>query len=267
MAERRRRGRGPFVSESPRWLSRVLHPFAASMHHVDGVRAADRRSCAVELTVPVDEVLALSRREGVSLTMYLTALYFESIRSAAGGLQRAQTLSASVAVDLRRVFPSVSVRNFLAVVRVEHTYGLGSDEVGAVCRLLEQRFRARTTPAALTRKVRGFVAVEEIALVRVVPRRVKDPILRLIGWSIDRRASVSVSNLGRVVLPEPAEAHVGRLLFSVPAVRPQIAVVSHAGLLTITFTSPFVESAHADAFARILAANGVEAVHTTPSPP
>ena len=48
----------------------------------------------------------------------------------------------------------------------------------------------------------------------------------------------------------PAEDAVRGMQFHVSAVRPQLCAISHAGLLTLTFTSPFTETDHIREFAR-----------------
>lgn len=95
-------------------------------------------------------------------------------------------------------------------------------------------------------------------MLRIVPRPLKDVVLRVINWVNNRGLSVSVSNLGRVTLPEPVESHVGRMGFHVSAVRPQMCAMSHAGLLTVSFTSPFVETDHIREFVRMLTSQGVD---------
>lgn len=228
------------------------------VYRVRGTRTPDSRPRLVELTMPAKEVLALARTEGVALTMYLTGLLFESIRVSSGGLGRSRTLAAVVPVNLRQFFPSTSSRNFFATIRVEHTYGEGADDLGSVCRQLDRQFRRQVTVESLDRQLRRFIRFERMAVLRIVPRPLKDVILGLIYRSDNRGLTVAVSNLGRVSLPEPADAHVGRILFHVSAVRPQVCVVSHAGLLTVSFTSPIIETGHVREFARLLTANGVE---------
>jgi hypothetical protein len=228
------------------------------VHRVRGTRTPDNRTRAVELTVPAKEVLALARAEGVSLTMYLTALFFESVRLSSGGLGTARTLTASVPVNLRQFFPSTSPRNFFATVRVEHTYGEGADDLGSICRGLEDQFRPKAAPEALERKLRRFIRFERTPVLRIVPRPLKDLILGLVNHVNNRGLSVAVSNLGRVTLPQPADSRVGRMLFHVSAVRPQFCAISHAGLLTVTFTSPFTETGHIREFARMLTASGID---------
>ncbi|SJM65087.1 alcohol acetyltransferase [Gulosibacter sp. 10] len=231
---------------------------AQRVHRVRGTRTPDNRTRAVELTMPAKEVLALARAEGVALTMYLTALFFESIRLASGGLGTRPTIAASVPVNLRQFFPSTSARNFFATIRVAHTYGEEPEELGEIARKLERQFKPKATPQALEKKLRRLIRFERMPGLRIVPRPLKDLILGWINLANNRGLTVAVSNLGRVTLPDPAEAHVGRMLFHVSAVRPQFCAMSHAGLLTVSFTSPFVETDHIREFARALAERGVE---------
>ncbi|MFV0432675.1 MAG: alcohol acetyltransferase [Leucobacter sp.] len=246
-----------FRGRSPE--GRKRQAFGSRAYRVRGTRTPDNRTRAVELTMPVADVLRLARAEGVTLTMYLTALFFEAIRRDAGDLGKHRTIAASVPVNLRQFFPSTSARNFFTTVRVEHTYGdPGSDDLGAVCRDLEAQFRPKTAPEALEKHLRQLIRLERMPLLRVVPRPLKDFLLGLINRSSNRGLTVALSNLGNVMLPEPAESRVGRMLFHVSAARPQFCAISHAGLITVTFTSPFSETGHVREFARMLTAHGVD---------
>ncbi len=240
----------------PRWLRAPR----TRVHRIRGTRTPDNRTRVVELTMPAPAVLALARAQQTSLTIYLTALFFRALRESIGPLGHANTLAASIPINLRQFFPSTSARNFFATVRVEHAFdadGAG-DDLGSICRELEAQFKPKATPQALERKLRRLIRFERTPLLRILPRVLKDAILRLINWGNNRGLSVAVSNLGRVVLPEPAGSRVGRMLFHVSAVRPQFCAMSHAGLLTISFTSPFVETDHVRAFVRMLTDSGVD---------
>ena len=248
----------PDTPEHSAPLPRPSRKAGTKVFRVRGTRTPDNRPRLVELTMPAADVIALAKAEGVALTIYLTTLFFESIRLSEGGLGRSRTLSASVPVNLRQFFPSASPRNFFATVRIAHTYGEGDDDPGSVGRALEAQFRAKVTPEALERKLRLLIRFEQMPALRILPRPLKDLILRQFNRGVNRSLSVAVSNLGRVSLPEPAEAQVGRMLFHVSAARPQFCAMSHAGQLTISFTSPFTETAHVREFARLLSEQGVE---------
>lgn len=242
----------------PRGIGRLVGASTGRVHRVRGTRTPDNRPRAVELTMPATEALALARAEGVSLTVYLTALFFDSIRRSTGDLGAERTLSASIPVNLRQFFPSTSARNFFATVRVEHTYGDGPEDLSSVCHAIDAQFRPQVTPEALQRRLRRFVRFERAFALRLVPRPLKDLLLGLLNRASNRGLTVAVSNLGRVALPETVDAHVERMLFHVSAVRPQFCAISQAGQLVVTFTSPFSETGYIREFARRLSEGGVE---------
>ncbi|MGO1184044.1 MAG: alcohol acetyltransferase [Micrococcaceae bacterium] len=227
------------------------------VHRVQGTRTPDHRTRLIELTLSGTELARQSKAEGVSLTMLLIALFFESVRLASSGLGRSRTLSVSVPVNLRQFFPSTSARNFFATVRLEHTYGEGADDLAAIARGLEEQFAVKASASALDTRLRRFVRFERMPLLRVVPRPLKDGLLRLINWKNNRGLTVAISNLGRVVLPAPAESRVGRMGFHVSAVRPQFCAMSHGSQMTVSFTSPFMETDHVREFAQMLTQRGI----------
>lgn len=243
---RRRAG----IASARRWALRHVH-------RPTGTRTPDHRTRLVEVTMPAAEALALARAEQVSLTMYLTAVFVESVRRAAGGLGPGRTVAVSVPVDLRQFFPSTSPRNFFATARVEHTYGRGDDGIGSIAQGLEAQLRAQITPEALERRVRALVRLQQSPLLRIVPRPLKDLGLRWANRINNRGLTVAISNLGRVTLPEPAESHVRRMYLQVSAARPQFCSMSHDGLLTVSFTSPFLETDHVREFVRDFTSRGV----------
>jgi hypothetical protein len=249
-------GRVPGTSSAPR--TKRPRP---RVYRVKGTYTPDLRTHLQELTLPASRVLDLSREQGVSMTMYLVAVFFDAVRTSEGGLGangRASTLGVSVPVNLRGFFPSTSARNFFAAVQLEHTYGVGPDDVGSVARGLESEFRAQIAPEALEAKLRRFARFERMPGLRIVPRALKDVVLSLINRANNRRITVAISNLGRVALPGPAEEQVGGMSLSVSAVRPQLCVVSHAGRLTLSFTTPFIECGHVREMARFFTRQGID---------
>lgn len=255
--ENKRRSERSVPTEHSRGLARFVGASTRKTHTVKGTRTPDNRTRAVELTMPVADVLTLAREHGVSLTMYLAALFFASVRPARDEQGHAGTLAVSVPVNLRQFFPSTSARNFFTTVRLEHTYDENEDDLGAVCRDLDAQFRPQTTADALEARVRRFIRFERMIVLRIVPRPLKDVILGMLNRASNRGLTVAISNLGNIRLPDSVAAHVTRMFLHVSAVRPQLCAVSHAGRLTISFTSPFSETGHIREFARHLSAEGI----------
>ena len=247
-------GAAPPEPSPPR--SALMH--SARVHRVRGSRTPDNRPRVLELSMPARQVIAVAKQSGASLTMYLLALFMESIRRSSGGLGRSRTLSASVPVNLRQFFPSTSARNFFATVRVEHTFGQGEDDLATIAQGLEERFRPQVTEQALSARLHSLIRLEQMALLRIVPRPLKDVLLSWANRINNRGLTVAISNMGRVTLPAPAEAHVRRMFLHVSAARPQFCSMSHAGILTISFSSPLVGTEHVREFARHLSERGVD---------
>lgn len=225
---------------------------------VHGNRTPDLRSRVVELSMPVTEVLELARAEEVSLTIYLTALFFQSVRQVRDPRPREDTMTMSVPVNLRQFFPTASGRNFFATTRLEHTYDAeGPTLIGVVCRNLADQFGRQLTKEGLTAKMHRLVAFERHPLLRVFPRPLKDLVLTLVNWFNNRGISLAISNLGRVDLPPPTAQHVRGLAFHVSAARPQLCAISSGDRLTLTLTSPFVETDYHAALVRHLSSHGV----------
>lgn len=225
---------------------------------VGGTLTPDKRSRVVELSLPVKPVLARSRAEGVSMTIYLLAVFFDALRAARPLEGKVRTMTCSVPVNLRQFFPTESGRNFFATTMLSHTWDeSGVAEVGEICRVLAAQFKRVLSREGLERKIRRLVRFERNPALRILPRPLKDVILRVTNSMMNRGITVAISNLGRVTLPEPVAAHVGRVYLHVSAVRPQFCVVSHGDRLTISFTSPFTETDYHSEFVRHFTALGI----------
>jgi len=210
------------------------------IHRVRGRKAPDHRTRAVELDMPAEPVLQLARQAGVSVTIFLTALFLQSIREVDERARNA-TMAISLPVDLRQRFPSNSTRNFFATTRLEYDFGADDESLPTVCRSLNEQLRAQTTPEALEAKLVKLIGFELNPAIRLLPRPLKDVILGGINRFNNRSLTVAISNLGRAGFPDAVDSHVGAVFLMVSAARPQFCMISHAGRLTLTFTSPFVE--------------------------
>lgn len=244
--------------EAPRKSGRRRTP-GRRVVRVHGNRTPDLRSRVVELAMPVAPLLEMARAEGVSLTVLLAGVFLESVREVRTPRRGEDTMSISVPVNLRQFFPTSSGRNFFATTRLEHTYG--DDEVwtdlGAVCQDLAQQFDGQLTRDGLKDKAHRLVAFERHPVLRFFPRPLKDRVLAVVNWFNNRGITLAMSNLGRVTLPWDTGSHVRGLFFHVSAARPQLCAVSLGDQLTISLSSPFVETDHHAALVRHLTGLGI----------
>lgn len=228
-------------------------------YQIKGEKTLDRRTKVIELEMPSKQVLELAHAQDATLTIYLIAVFFEAVRKAAGGFHNGETISISVPVNLRQFFPSDSARNFFSTVRLQYTYAKNSEpSVKSICATLTKQLKYQTSKESLERRLGRLIAFEYNPFNRVVPRPLKDGILKIVNYFNNRNITVSMSNLGRVRFPETVDSYIKTVYFHSSVVRPQFSMISHGNKLSITFTSPFLETEIQEQFVRELTGAGVE---------
>ncbi|MFO8069634.1 MAG: alcohol acetyltransferase [Alkalibacterium sp.] len=236
-------------------------PKAASVYHVKGEKTADHRLRVIEISVPLKETLTLARKENVSLTIYMTALYMLAVYRVKEDKSKDTTITMSIPINLRQFFPSVSVRNFFSTTIVSYTFKPDKEDyLPELYATLARQFEARLQKDALEKRLKQFIAFEFNPLTRIIFRPIKDGILRLVNYFIKKKITIAMSNLGRVKLPEGMEKYVKQTFFYTAAIRPQFCLISYQETLTISFTSPFVETDIHREFVRLLTEKGVPVV-------
>lgn len=226
------------------------------IHRVKGIRTEDLRMKILEVTMPVQEVLKLSKEMGVSLTVFLTALFMQSVFEQAPEKEKT-TISASVPINLRQFFPSRSARNFFSTMLISYTFENGEVDLASVAKSVKQQFQSHMSREKLLVRQKQLVGYESSAWVKVIPRPLKNFILKLINARANRRITIATSNLGTVRYPEAMERYIDQINAVIVAVRPQFVCVTYKDRLSISFSSPFVETEIQKNFVRYLTERGV----------
>ncbi len=236
-------------------------------YHLPGVPLMNRYR-TVTAQMPVDVTLQTARRYGATLTEYLVAAYMNAIKAAfdeqAAGLlkPRHRIIRIEVPVNMRRIHPSQTMRNFSLFVSPEIDLGLGEWSFERIVRRVHHQMSIQLDPAELSRQISRNVGGERSSFVRVVPRAAKDLYLSHLRRTIgDRSYSGVVSNLGRFILPDGLEPYVesaGVVLGPNAAYKTGCAVISYANNLSITIGSVIEDRTVEREFFRKVAADGVD---------
>ncbi len=199
--------------------------------------------------MPLSAVLRLSKRLGASLTELLTAVYLASLQELyydlPGPVRKAlpHTLAIEVPVNLRKLFPSRTMRNFSLYVLPSLDTRLGhydfEEIVKSVHFFMQEAVSVKNISRQLSRNAMGGRSM----LIRALPLGLKDMAARLVYKRMgENTMSGSLSNLGSVALPESLAALVESFAF-IPApsrlCRTKAACVSFRDDLYISFGSLF----------------------------
>ncbi len=230
------------------------------IYRVRGTKTPDGRIRIVETEMAVDAVLKLAKAAGTSLTIYLTALFIEAAHREAPRRRDDWTIAVSIPINLRQFFKSSTARNFFSTVPVAYTYGLkgdGGDTIEEIAKTIGEEFKGQLTPDKIRDKLAQLKAYEENPLLRILPRYLKDLLLRTVNALNNRKLSLAISNMGKINLHEDIDGYVDQLYAITAAARPQFLSVSHAGRLVVSFMSPFTETDIQRNFVGLLTEQGV----------
>lgn len=223
------------------------------VYQVTGTYTPDNRPRIIELELPVKDILKLSKDCNSTLTIYLTALFIEAIRKTAKNFKGNETIAVSVPVNLRQFFPSNTARNFFSTTRLEYTYQLDKENsMDEICKELKEQLEPQLSKENLEEWLTRLIAFEYHPIGRLVIRPIKDLVLKGINKRNNRNLTIAISNLGRVNFPEYVDPYINQVYFHTIAVRPQFCAISHGDILTISFSSPYVETDIQQAYVAML---------------
>lgn len=213
------------------------------VYHLTGVRERDGFLNLTCGTLPLDDLLSRCREHGVTLTAYLSAVMVMSVmtlqRRKVRSLDKRLPVRVQIPVDLRRLFPSTTMRNFVMVVNVGVDPRMGDYTFEEVLGIISRQLQLYVTPKNMQAIFTTNVNSEKTFIVKLVPLFIKNIVMKavfnLVGES---QACITMSNLGNIRLPEEMREYVKGFDFIIsPQARAphNCAVCSYGNDLRINF--------------------------------
>ena len=217
------------------------------------------------LQLDTRQALEIAHEHGVSLTVFLSAVLMQALID----LQQEKVpwqwlrrpIKVQIPVNLRRLFPSKTLRNFALYANPEIDPRLGSYSFQQICQLIHYQLQLEATPQQMRARIASNVSSERSILVRVLPLFLKNIALKIAFKTVgERKICLAMSNLGNVSLPEEMTPYVQRMDF---ILAPQASaphncgVLSYNGKLYINFIRTIQEPALEAHFCRILQQQGL----------
>ena len=186
--------------------------------------------------------LAQAKAQGLSLTEFLAASVLMAFQQAflalPAGQQRklARPLRLTIPVNLRKMFPSRTLRNFFAMVPVEIDLRLGVYSFDETVRKVHHQLQSEMDPKLMRKQVMRNLRGEEHPIGRFLPLALKNVILNSVSGTFEARQTTNLSNLGVVpVFDEPGVCDLEFVPPPSPFGKIKVGVVSYGDTLSITF--------------------------------
>ena len=217
--------------------------------HLKGTPEPDGFLNVTCFQLPVAQVLEQAHHYCVSMTTFLSAALMQAILN----LQAQQIpnrryrkyVRLLIPVNLRRLFPSKSMRNFALYTTPEVDPKLGDYSFEELCQIIQHRMALDVTPKQMSARIATNVKSEQVFLLKITPLFIKNLVMKAVFLAVgERKSCLCLSNLGQVTLPREMESYVERLDFilSSQAMSPHnCGVLSYKDTLYVNFTRNIVE--------------------------
>lgn len=217
--------------------------------HLKGTPEPDGFLNVTCFQLPVAQVLEQAHHYCVSMTTFLSAALMQAILN----LQAQQIpnrryrkyVRLLIPVNLRRLFPSKSMRNFALYTTPEVDPKLGDYSFPELCQIIQHRIALDVTPKQMSARIATNVKSEQVFLLKITPLFIKNLVMKAVFLAVgERKSCLCLSNLGQVTLPKEMESYVERMDFilSSQAMSPHnCGVLSYKDTLYVNFTRNIVE--------------------------
>lgn len=201
----------------------------------------------------------------VSVTEFLSAAMAQAIlaHQARNVPQRARRkpVKILIPVNLRKLFPSSTLRNFALYITPELDPKLGDYSFDEICAAIHHKMGMENTAKQMSMKIAANVNSERSPVLKAMPLFVKNAAMKAVFDAVgERKSSLCMSNLGAVTLPEVMRQYVERMDFiiGVPSTGAyNCALLSYNGTTYINLVRSIRESELEMEFYKALRAQGL----------
>jgi NRPS condensation-like uncharacterized protein len=241
----------------------VYRPRQSKAFHLQGTIAPGHHLKIITGIIPVDKASVVAHKFGISITELLVGIYLYELYviQQQGGYNALAPVRVSVPINVRRFYPSKTLRNFALYTNpgIEPAYGTYTLE--EIFGLVHHFIRYTVGEKYLNAMMSANVGPEKSMLMRLAPLMAKNIAMRLVYKYVgDSRFTSTLSNLGDADLPPDLADHIDRFEFMLgPSHFTPVncAVVSTANQMVITFSSTMSETDPQRAFFKQLVKLGI----------
>lgn len=200
----------------------------------------------IEGTVEAKKLYELAKSYNTSVGTFLTALSLLSIYKAKIKKHHRKPLLAFVPVNLRKIFPSVSLRNFTLFIRPTINTEEGENTLESYIERINPQMKEFVSEERLLNVISASVKFEKNIFIRLLPLPLKYLILK-IGKNIfmTARQTLILSNIGTIVMPQSVKPYIDKIFINlnVNKLTPiNLGVCSYNDKCVLSFTRSIVDT-------------------------
>lgn len=211
----------------------------------------------------VSEVMEVAKRYQATITEYLNAVLLQALltKQLKENRKRLRPVKIAMPVNLRRFFPSGTLRNFITMIYPGVDPRLGDYTFEEIVVQVHNYMRYYINEKLLRGDITTNAATQRHPLIRVVPLFLKDLVVRTFYTKVqDRNSSAGLTNMGAMKVPMGMSPYIERfdIYMGQPfSRRTNCAIISFGDVLTVNFASSIIEADVERYFFRRLVQDGI----------
>ena len=218
------------------WLKEKMPKKA---YHLKGEKNENLELQLLEGTVSVRKLLDLAHQYDATIAVISVSIYIEAIIREMSVREKKLPVVITVPVNLRNYFPSNTTRNFFGVINVAYESEKYDGTLESIVEEMKRKFRKQLSEEEIFRTMNAYAALEHNWAVKMVPLFLKDLGISGINFLRKRGVTSTVSNVGKVTMPEELVPYIEKFSSFMSAETTQMCISSFQDSLTFGVTTAF----------------------------
>ena len=248
-----------YSKEQRRPKEKKIHAFQIRKKKKDGHHLHVHES-----VVPVQAVLKRSRELGVSMTVFLTAVYLMAIHEEMSKMQEKRPVVLMVPVNLRKFFPSTSMLNFFNWIEPGYDFTKQDNSFEAVLEYTKEFFKEQLTKEKMSAHISELLALELHPILRLAPLELKNLCIHAGAKFSEKNVTAIFSNMSVVKMPESYVPYIERFGVYTNTPKLELCLCSFQDKLSFAFTSRYDTENIERNFYRMLKEQGISSEEVKP---
>ncbi|MBE7065277.1 MAG: hypothetical protein E7384_05650 [Ruminococcaceae bacterium] len=211
---------------------------------LEGVKEFDGYNNLITGLIKTDEILKLAKKHGVTLTTFIASVMIASLINIQNrqvpNKRRQKRVKVLIPINLRKMFDSKTVRNFVLYITPGIDTRLGEYSFEEILKSVHHQMGLGITKQNMAAKIAKNVGIEKVFIVKIMPLFIKNFVIKTVyNLNGERKSCITISNLGNVSAPDEWRKYVSRLDFvlGAPSENPNnCGVLSYGENLYINIT-------------------------------
>ena len=251
-----------YSKDQKRPKKRKLHAFQIRKRKKDGNHLHVHES-----VVSVQAVLKRSRELGVSMTIFLTALFMMAINEEMSKMQKKKPVVLMVPVNLRKFFPSLSMLNFFNWIEPGYNFTTQDQSFEAILIYTKEFFETELTKEKMSAHISELLALELHPILRLAPLELKNLCIQAGAKYSEKNTTAIFSNMSAVKMHASYVPYIERFGVYTNTPKFELCLCSFQDKLSFAFTSRYDTVNIERNFYRLLKEQGIASEKVKPEFP